>query len=63
MFNDSDNGQTQYCEECQKKQNRIDELEKENKELKDKISEFILQIAFYGSKYGFGEYKEGYNQC
>ena len=27
MFNDSNNGQTQYCEECLKKQERIDELE------------------------------------
>lgn len=54
MFNDSNNGQTQYCEECLEKQKRIDELEKENKELKDKIAEAVLQIAFCGSKYGFG---------
>lgn len=29
MFNDSENGQTQYCEECLKKQEKIDKLELE----------------------------------
>ena len=32
MSNGSDNGQTQYCEECLKKQERIKELEKELQE-------------------------------
>ena len=38
MFNDTGNGQTQYCEECLKKQKIIEELEKENKELKEQIN-------------------------
>ena len=36
MFNDSENGQTQYCEECLKKQKRIDELENKLKDLHKK---------------------------
>lgn len=59
MFNDSDNGQTQYCEGCLEKQKRIDELEKENKELKQQIGDLLLCITMTGIKNGFG----GEKQC
>lgn len=59
MFNDSDNGQTQYCEECLKKQKRIDELEKENHELKQQIGDLLMGITMNGIKNGFG----GKRQC
>lgn len=59
MFNDSDSGQTQYCEECLKKQERIDELEKENQDLKQQIGDLLLCITMNGIKNGFG----GEKQC
>lgn len=40
MFNDSDNGQTQYCEECQKWAEKCEKLEKENERLKQGIKHY-----------------------
>ena len=40
MFNDSDNGQTQYCKECQKWVEKYEKLEKENERLKQGIKHY-----------------------
>lgn len=45
MFNDSDNGQTQYCKECLKKQERIDELENILKDIKNRCQEVQQEYA------------------
>ena len=40
MFNDSENGQTQYCEECLKWAEKCEKLEKENERLKQGIKHY-----------------------
>lgn len=45
MFNDSDNGQTQYCEECQKWAEKCEQLENAIEEIK------------MGAVYGFANSK------
>lgn len=40
MFNDSDNGQTQYCPMCEEWAEKCEELKKENERLKQGIKHY-----------------------
>lgn len=40
MFNDSDNGQTQYCERCLKWAEKYEKLEQENAKLKNIVEHY-----------------------
>lgn len=43
MFNDTKDGETHYCAECEERQRKIDELDKENQMLVNQYNKVVEQ--------------------
>lgn len=53
MFNDSDNGQTQYCEECQKWAKKCEKLTQALRDIRECATTEMVEIATRKDYNGF----------